>query len=412
MRAWYWPLPLPLIWLPGAWMPPLMALTFCLPPPSSLHWQPLLRVLPPPPQCCPCHPPPPFFQAIAKQLAMVLSSSSQNLGRSAAVPAAPSSSRLGGPGEGGGGSGGGGSFGVPPGSPGGSFGVPGHSSGGSLGVMGGAAAASSLLAGYVDGGSLARTSSMRTSSRDQPAVDGSSLARSSLLYSADGGSGLARTSLRASSREQPAVYHGEMEEQFRQQQQQQAGSRAYVKADPQAVRRQISQPMSVQQASQAQDYSLRSRSVPSEQGESHCAVRAASCSLCVYTSVPVMWAQPAACMLIASHAYDHPAPPSFCAGWSFAEGEDEDEEGPQQQQQAGSTSSDVKMMEIIGRGGFGSVYKAFWRGKICAVKVRARVRRRLSGTAERGGRGGCLLGRDGPAGSCAVGGEETSSSSP
>ena len=189
---------------------------------------------------------------------------------------------------------------MPPGSPGGSFGVPGHSSGGSLGVMGGAAAASSLLAGYVDGGSLARTSSMRTSSRDQPAVDGSSLARSSLLYSADGGSGLARTSLRASSREQPAVYHGEMEEQFRQ----------------------------------------------------------------------------------------------------------------QQQQQAGSTSSDVKMMEIIGRGGFGSVYKAFWRGKICAVKVRARMQCRPLRTAERGGRGGCLSGHDGPAGSCAVGGEETSSSSP
>ena len=228
--------------------------------------------LPSSPACINAAPVPssPFFQAIAKQLAMVLSSSSQNLGRSAAVPAAPSSSRLGGPGEGGGGSGGGGSFGVPPGSPGGSFGVPGHSSGGSLGVMGGAAAASSLLAGYVDGGSLARTSSMRTSSRDQPAVDGSSLARSSLLYSVDGGSGLARTSLRASSREQPAVYHGEMDEQFRQQQQ--AGSRAYVKADPQAVRRQISQPMSVQQASQVQDYSLRSRSVPSEQGE-HFAVR-------------------------------------------------------------------------------------------------------------------------------------------
>lgn len=30
---------------------------------------------------------------------------------------------------------------------------------------------------------------------------------------------------------------------------------------------------------------------------------------------------------------------------------------------------DLKMMEVIGRGGFGSVYKAFWRGKLVAVKV-------------------------------------------
>ncbi len=27
------------------------------------------------------------------------------------------------------------------------------------------------------------------------------------------------------------------------------------------------------------------------------------------------------------------------------------------------------MLEIIGRGGFGSVYKAFWKGNLCAVKV-------------------------------------------
>lgn len=41
-------------------------------------------------------------------------------------------------------------------------------------------------------------------------------------------------------------------------------------------------------------------------------------------------------------------------GWSF----DNDRE-----------TDDVKMVEIIGRGGFGSVYKALWRGEICAVKV-------------------------------------------
>lgn len=34
-----------------------------------------------------------------------------------------------------------------------------------------------------------------------------------------------------------------------------------------------------------------------------------------------------------------------------------------------SKTQDIKMLEIIGRGGFGSVYKAFWRGQIVAVKV-------------------------------------------
>lgn len=32
-------------------------------------------------------------------------------------------------------------------------------------------------------------------------------------------------------------------------------------------------------------------------------------------------------------------------------------------------SADIKMMEVIGRGGFGSVYKAFWKGRTVAVKV-------------------------------------------
>lgn len=31
--------------------------------------------------------------------------------------------------------------------------------------------------------------------------------------------------------------------------------------------------------------------------------------------------------------------------------------------------SDIKMLEIIGRGGFGTVYKAFWKGQLVAVKV-------------------------------------------
>ena len=52
-------------------------------------------------------------------------------------------------------------------------------------------------------------------------------------------------------------------------------------------------------------------------------------------------------------------------GWNF----DEDEEEEDGLVQPGNDVSDIKMMEIIGRGGFGSVFKAFWRGKICAVKV-------------------------------------------
>ena len=56
---------------------------------------------------------------------------------------------------------------------------------------------------------------------------------------------------------------------------------------------------------------------------------------------------------------------SLSLGWNF----DEDEEEEDDSVQPGNDVSDIKMMEIIGRGGFGSVFKAFWRGKICAVKV-------------------------------------------
>ena len=31
---------------------------------------------------------------------------------------------------------------------------------------------------------------------------------------------------------------------------------------------------------------------------------------------------------------------------------------------------DLEMLEVIGRGGFSSVFKAHWRGKLVAVKVR------------------------------------------
>ncbi len=42
----------------------------------------------------------------------------------------------------------------------------------------------------------------------------------------------------------------------------------------------------------------------------------------------------------------------------------------QQQQQQLQQQGDVKMMELIGRGGFGNVYKGLWRGRLVAVKVR------------------------------------------
>jgi hypothetical protein len=52
--------------------------------------------------------------------------------------------------------------------------------------------------------------------------------------------------------------------------------------------------------------------------------------------------------------------------WSFDEGV---AEVVQEVEPIEQSLTDIKMLEIIGRGGFGSVFKAFYRGKLCAVKV-------------------------------------------
>ena len=52
---------------------------------------------------------------------------------------------------------------------------------------------------------------------------------------------------------------------------------------------------------------------------------------------------------------------------------------------APGVNADIKMLEVIGRGGFGSVYKAFWRGMVVAVKV----------GEGRGSSGGGVGGREG-----------------